>query len=100
MKYHATLKAINSKADVCGNRYWVLTYIDHNTGNCWSATVFGDGSNIRSSARTESGDWDPGVLHEEIEMPIRAFNRLSKGLPHAGCRPEDIRRAIMENINN
>ena len=99
MKYHATLKAINSKADVYGNRYWMLTYIDHNTGNSWSGTVSGDVSNIRALARTESGDWDRGVLHEEIEMPIRAFNRLSKGLPYAGCSPEDIHRAIMENIN-
>lgn len=76
---------VYSKRDTFGNCYFSFTYTDAKTGYTVSATISGGDSNIRSAM------YNLGNVHSsESELPIREYNRLTKGWLYGGCRPDDI----------
>lgn len=83
----AALTAINSRRDSFGNCYWAFTYTDHQTGKTVQGTVSGGESNVRSIMHElNGGNWEPrNVAFNTRELPIREFNRLTKGWSYAGC---------------
>lgn len=99
--YHSTLRIINSRTDLNGNRYWAFEFIDHMTGVGIVARFGGGASNIEAIRYGWSTpkEYDRGILTEYIEKPIREFNRHVKGLPYAGSDPDDIRAFIRGRLN-
>jgi hypothetical protein len=95
MKITATLEATHSRRDSYGNTYWALRWVDHETGRETRGTVSGGKSNIyailrETPAAKVANDWDRSVRFEVAELPIREFNRMTKGLPYAGCTPASL----------
>jgi hypothetical protein len=84
----AILDCINSETDMYGNRYWAFRYIDAKTGKQVVGNISGGESNIGCVPRIMGLEWDQ-VYYTRHEMKIRAFNRLTKDWPYAGCNPED-----------
>ncbi len=85
------LSIINSQGDRYGNRYWAFTYQDTQTGKTVSGTISGDDSNLSSTASHHIHTEMPGrVSTTRLELPIRQFDRLTKGWAYAGCPPADI----------
>jgi len=92
MKYRALLEAINSKMDRNGNTYWALRYTDFETGQVICGTISGGESNI-DCVRRHMGvvdGWDYGIMRQNLELPIREYNRLTKDWKYAGCSPEEL----------
>lgn len=96
----AFLTIINSKMDRNGNRYWAFTYTDVLTGISVSATISGGESNISGIRRCMGrvNGWDDSIRTVRKEMPIREFQRFTKGLPYAGCAPEELASFIKKGI--
>ncbi len=101
MKLVGTLTAINSRGDNCGNRYWALRYVCHETGKIVEGTVSGGESNIYAILQhwNDPDGWDRSVqfLRQE-DLPIREFRRLVKDMSHAGCHPQDLAKFIRARL--
>lgn len=97
--YKYTLEAINSKADVYGDRYWAFVYSDgEHTVN---ATISGGLSNIQSVPyELNGGSYEPRDYYfTHSELPIRQFNKLVKGWNYAGCAPADLAKYIQAHLS-
>lgn len=95
----ASLKCYNSRADIYGNRYFAFRYLDHETGKVACGTVSGGESNIRSMMyEFNGGQWKENFHFTTNELPIREYNRMVKGWPHAGCRPEDLAAFVKREL--
>ena len=92
------IESVNSKSDMYGNRYFFMRYTDVKTGKTIEGTISGDESNIRAIIREMGLDYDQ-VYFNTIELPIREFNRQSKGLKYAGCCAEDIVKFIKTELS-
>lgn len=81
------LECLNSKRDRAGNCYFAFVYTDNATGKSVRGTVCGGESNVRQIMyELNGGSWEPRTVHYTAsELPIREFERLTKGWPHAGC---------------
>jgi hypothetical protein len=92
MKITGLLKAINSKSDIYGNRYWAMEFTDFKSGKVVVGSVSGGESNIYGLLRywNKKGDWDGSILFETEEMPIRKFERHTKAFNYAGCGSEEL----------
>ena len=81
---------ISSRMDKNGNRYWaVRVYVAGQQTRIGTICA----NNVASALRHHFGDWDSvrtGCTQSEIELPIREFDRLVKGVPHFGCTGEEI----------
>ena len=100
MTIKATVHIINSRRDQYGNTYWAATYTDTETGKSYSFTVNGGESNLTYSLRASTGLNLPhgSYVVTSSELPIREFNRTTKGWPCAGCREEEIATNIRKAI--
>ena len=99
MKYTARLEIINSKTDRNGNRYWAFTFTDFQTGKTVSG--LGDGeSNLSGMIRywNVQNDYDRSVIVDRAELPIRQYNRQTKGWKYAGCLPEDVAKFVRAGL--
>jgi hypothetical protein len=98
--YTGLLKAINSKGDIYGNRYWAFIFMDFKTGKQVAGTISGGDSNIYAILRywNVTNDWDRSILFEREELPIREFNKLTKDYEYAGCEPECIAAYIKREL--
>jgi hypothetical protein len=94
----AIIESVNSKSDMYGNRYFFMRYTDTKSGKTIEGNISGGESNIRSIIR-EMGLEYSDVYFNTIELPIREYNRQSKGLEYAGCRAEEIVKFINTHIN-
>lgn len=96
----ATLTAINSRRDVYGNCYWAFTYLDHATGKTVRGTISGGESNVRSIMfELNGGKWEGvDIAFQVNELPIREFNRLTKGWAYAGCTPKELAAFIRAEL--
>lgn len=95
-----SLTCINSRADIYGNRYFAFTYFDAETGKEARGTVCGGESNVRQIMfEMNGGSWEPrSISFAAYELPIREFNRLTKGWPHAGCTGVELVASIRSQI--
>ena len=94
------LEAIYSKPDFAGNCYWAFRYTDLKTGKTVEAKISGSESNI-AGIRFEwskKNEWDRSICFDVVPMAIRAFDRLTKGWPYAGCSPEELRAYIKKEL--
>ena len=100
MTIRATLEAINSRRDRAGNCYWAIRYTDHVTGRAVNGTISGGESNIYGILRYtgDSDDWDRSIEFKSEELTIPAWNRLTKGWPYAGCRPDELAAFIKAEL--
>ena len=92
MQITAFLDIINSTTDTNGNRYLAFRFTDCDTGNVVEATISGGESNINAVRRCwgRVDGWDETIRTRNEEMGPRAFSRLTKRWPYAGCAPEEI----------
>ena len=81
---------LNSRGDMYGNRYWAVQATNLKNDK----TTYGKvgANNIDGVARywDVPGDWDRSILFQEKELPIRDFNRLTKGWPYIGNNADEI----------
>lgn len=88
------LECYSSKPDTYGNSYHYC-HARRDSMRCeFSGSIPG---NIKSALYDFFGSWD--ALHEnvhfiEVELPIREFNRRSKGLPYGGCTTKEIQATL------
>lgn len=96
----AILTALHSRRDTYGNVYWAFRYRDVASGRTVCGTISGGESNVRSIMYAmNGGSWEPRTTHYEVaELPIRAFNRETKGWDYAGCTGEDLAAFIRERL--
>lgn len=95
------LHIINSRRDFYGNCYWAFTFTDCASGVVVRGTVSSGPSNVemvKRYYRPRLKDWDRTMAISEEEMPIREFNRRTKGWQYAGCSPEDIAKWIRAEV--
>ena len=91
MKYITEI--YNSKMDKYGNCYWAFKVT--NVENKKSILARGDAySNISYAVRK----LDIDTYITEKEMPIREFNRFTKGMVYGGCGSDDVAKFIKERI--
>ncbi len=93
MKYHATIQIFVSKRDIYGNVYGAFAYTDHATGKVVKGLV-GSHGNVATTFRYSDGF----LVHTEV-MPIRQWNRLTKGWEYAGDGCEDTQKFISEKLS-
>lgn len=100
MKLKGTLYAINSERDRYGNTYWALRYICHETGKIAEGQVSGGESNIYGILRhwTAGDDWDRSIIFNRLELPKREFQRQTRGMAYAGCRPDELANYIRARL--
>jgi hypothetical protein len=101
MEITATLEAINSRADIYGNRYWAFRFADHTTGRTISGRASGGESNIYGILRhwgAKDGR-DRSVRFLRTELPIRVFDRLAEDWPYAGSQPDELARFIRMSLD-
>lgn len=79
----AILVVLNSRSDMYGNRYWAMSLMRPNGKILGAGTVCAD--NLPWHIAQGLG-WHV-VRHE---LPIREFNRHTKGWSHAGCSTDEI----------
>lgn len=89
MTINAFLTVYHSRRDVYGNVYHAITWRDADTGQAVSGTISAD--NVSTVDCRENLKWH--VSYEEL--PIRQFNRLTKGWGYLGCTWEDIKQALI-----
>ena len=96
----ARLEIVSSKMDINGNRYWAFSFTDYATGKTVCASISGGHSNISAITFgwSEPGEYDRTIEVTCREMPIRAFNKLTKSFPYAGCTPAQLREWIKAEI--
>ena len=83
----AILTVINSRGDMYGNRYWAM-YLTRADGKLLG---FGSGYAPNLSWRdTQKLGWHV----ENHELPIREFNRRTKGWPYIGSDSEEMIRNL------
>lgn len=100
MEIKYTLKAVNSKADIYGNRYYSFVFTELNTGKQVKATISGGESNIYGIKRHWDVDgWDESIYFSIEELKIREYNKLYKNMPYAGCESKDIAEYIKKELN-
>lgn len=93
----------NSRRDIYGNCYWFFSAVDTASGKSFSGSTGSCGeSNIRMAEYEIRQRW-PSAREGRwyvvnVELPIREFNRRVKGLPHVGCNPADILKAIKRGL--
>lgn len=98
-KLRYTLECVNSRADVYGNRYYGFIYTDHESGKQVRAMISGGESNVNSIAYHMSGEqWVDDHIYTRYELPIREFNRLTKGWEYAGCRGDELAAYIKAKL--
>ena len=100
-RYIAELQAHHSSRDQAGNCYWGFKFIDFETGKVVVGYISGGESNInavRCDWHGEGTGWAGDLLWHVHEHKIRAFRRMTKDWPYAGCRPEDIRVFIQDQL--
>lgn len=92
-RVNAILSVINSRSDIYGNRYWAMS-LRHISGKMLGAgTVCADNVPWFIS---EGLGWHV----ERHELPIREFNRVTKGWSHAGCGIGEIVKNLSGKILN
>jgi len=102
-KYTGELQAHHSRRDSAGNCYWAFRYIDFETGRTVVGKISGGESNINAIRCDWHGPgtgWASDILWHVHEHKIRAFNRMTKDWPYAGCRHEDIQRFIRASLED
>jgi len=94
------LKAVNSKADSSGNRYWAFKFTVCETGQEIKGYISGGESNIYGIKRHWNlvNDWDESIYFKREELKIREFDKLYKKIEYAGCLSEDIAAFIRSRI--
>jgi hypothetical protein len=95
------LKAYYSKRDRSGNVYWAFTLTDADAQKIIAeGTVSGGESNIRSImfGFSNPDEWDRSILFNSEELPIREFNRFTKGWRYAGCTAEQLQAFIRSKM--
>ena len=99
-KYKGLLKAINSKGDIYGNRYWAFIFVDFKTGKQVAAKISGGESNIYAVLRywNVPDDWDRSILFEQEELSIQVFDKTTKDYVYAGCSPQEIAAYIKKEL--
>jgi len=87
------INIISSKPDKFGNQYHMVTAFNPVNCKVVEATA-GTHNNIATAEFHIRGRWpqtgEPRWVINRSEIPIRQFNRESKGLPYAGCDPKEI----------
>ena len=76
------LTIYNSKRDIYGNCYWACK-LTHLGTDLSQGTL--DANNVQTTRLRELG-----IEYTECELPIREFNRLTKGWQYLGCQWEMI----------
>lgn len=98
MKNKYTMIINSSKVDIYGNRYGYITINDNKNDKAasWQVGNIGSGSNERSIAY----DMKANVV-EYNDIPIRKFNRESKGFPYLNTsgRNEECIKAIKKALS-
>lgn len=92
-----TMTILNSRADIYGNRYFSMLVTRTEDGAQARGTISGGESNCTIALNKLSGGWDSYTYARE-ELPIREYNRLTKGWPYLGCTPEDINPLILKQM--
>lgn len=83
----AILTIYNSKRDTYGNVYYAVSLHDYGGP---SVTGLIQPDNVSTRDCRECLDW----YIERQELPIRAFNSLTKDWPYLGCTWPEIRAAL------
>jgi hypothetical protein len=89
MKIRAVLTSYNSKRDRFGNCYWAFCWTSTATGRKATGQICGGESNIQNIIRA-MGLESAQIVYTNVEMGVREFERFTKGLPYAGCTPEEL----------
>lgn len=86
-----------SRRDMYGNSYHAFRWTDNETGHTVEGTV-PHSSNLEGAIY----DLTQGNMNRRtwnsIELPIREFNRLTKGWAYARCTGEEIARFIRTSL--
>lgn len=93
------VEMMSSRPDRAGGVYHAICVTNKNLNKTASATV--TANNTESALRHLFGDWEAKRKYShcvEQVHNIRAFNQIVKGLPYAGCTPEDIAAWIVANV--
>lgn len=99
MKIIASLTAYSSRMDSNGNRYWGFIFTDNETGKQVCGMISGGESNIDSIRYEWNGKkWVNNITRENIELPIRKFNNLTRNWSYAGCTGEDLVAYIKKGL--
>lgn len=91
MKYIAEI--YNSKMDIYGNCYWAFKVTNVESKYVVFATGSAE-SNIEYGVRK----LDSQAYITKKQMPIREFNRFTKGMEYGGCSSDDVAKFIKERI--
>ena len=85
----AVLTIYNSRCDKFGNVYYAVRLHGQKDRAEVCGTISAD--NVSTIDCREVLDW----YIERQELPIREFNRLTKGWPHLGCCWDEIKAALV-----
>jgi hypothetical protein len=91
------IRCLYSERDVYGNCYWAMQVTDTLTGERCFGTVSGGDSNIRCLKHEMGLEWDELYFYIEA-MQKRAFFKLTKDWPHAGCTGEELISFVHKNL--
>lgn len=93
-KILVVLEVIGSKADVYGNRYFAIRATRTSDGAKARGHVDAK-SNAESSIARMVGDYEHYMVIEK-ELPIREFNRITRGWRYLGCSSERMNSEIID----
>lgn len=96
----AFLNVFYSAKDRAGNCEWAIRFTDVATGNVVEGVYSGGESNAYGVLFHwgVKNDWDRSVDFSCTEMPIRKWQRMTKGWAYLGCLPQDIAQAIKNKL--
>jgi hypothetical protein len=99
-----TLNIIYSRRDTYGNCYFAFEAFNPETGKTARGTISGGESNIRGAELELRGRWpargEPRWYVIESPLPVREFNRTTKGWEYAGCTPAELLQFIRARVEN
>jgi hypothetical protein len=95
----AVIDCVSSLRDRAGNCYFAFTFTNCETGKGYSGTVSGGESNVKQIIFELCGQsWTGADAYHFTwnALPIRQYERMTKGWPYAGCLGEEIVKRIRE----
>ena len=89
----AVLTIYNSRRDTFGNVYYAVRLHERKGKAEARGTIGAD--NVSTIDCREVLDW----YIERQELPVREFNRFTKGWPHLGCCWDEIKAALVGSFS-